>query len=773
VLCSRSNARDELGDHAVGKLGPTVEEFVEHDLVDPQDERRLDRDHRRGAWRRYQRGELANRCARAQLDDAASTALHPDTAVDDRIQVGLDRSLLHEDIARLSAHLDRRQAYRSQHAAGNPGEELDAMERRHALDDPERRRRRRRPVGHVVERNPPGAERPTWRCHPRALALRGAFDRGRAPRRLRQMAADPTSVAIDHYLPDDVREVLEDRFWQAIEEVSRLEAVWADPSLASAPDKHPALFADHGVVHARDVAAGVLELAGVAHGRLLPERSDGRQAFVVGLAILQAYIHDVGMTEPTAEGRRMHAVQAAQIPHSGKMDDVLARLWASGGPVVSRIRSVSTDAPFDVPDEVVLRELASLAVGHSKSTVPAALHADFTGLRRLLQHAVLVDLDEHRAAGRLNPAAGLPTRLGTNARWYEDPARDAFSWLESRDPVHRRLADDAVDAVRLLRAADALRQRGTGLRTAAGYEIFIDADTGQAVFSFRTAPAGDRLLLLRVDSPYSAGEANVRDAVVTPNGDVRVSFHRGRFSSAAAAATACTSTARVVADIGADVLGAFAVRRPTSDLPPPTRDPGSMRVELERPADEPAFAELVAECAVADDPSLLGRIFVVAGLEYASAAERARYLEAIPIADGSEEAAEILDALDAHGMLVAGIDRARAFEDVRRVRVRRGEVLLEVGAPPAFVYVAVDCALRIEQRGGYDPLDVPPWIPIGVTGVVRRAERNATVVVSEPGEVLMIPGELFVREWFRPYEESEIGDVLAAFADDASPVSPH
>ena len=119
-------------------------------------------------------------------------------------------------------------------------------------------------------------------------------------------------MAIDHYLPDDVREVLEDRFWQAIEEVSRLEAVWADPALASAPDRHPALFADHGIVHARDVAAGVLELASVANGRLLPARPGDRQAFVVGLAIMQAYIHDVGMTEPTAEGRRMHAVQAAR-----------------------------------------------------------------------------------------------------------------------------------------------------------------------------------------------------------------------------------------------------------------------------------------------------------------------------------------------------------------------------------------------------------------------------------------------------------------------------
>jgi hypothetical protein len=98
------------------------------------------------------------------------------------------------------------------------------------------------------------------------------------------------------------------------------------------------------------------------------------------------------------------------------------------------------------------------------------------------------------------------------------------------------------------------------------------------------------------------------------------------------------------------------------------------------------------------------------------------------------------------------------------VSVTGGEVLVEAGSPPAFVYVAVGCSLRIEQLGGYRDIEVPPWIPIGVTGVVRRAERNSTVVVAEPGEVLMIPGELFAREWFRPYGQAEFADVLAAIA---------
>ncbi len=572
------------------------------------------------------------------------------------------------------------------------------------------------------------------------------------------------SRSMDRYLPEDVRTILEERFWHTVEERSTVEAIARDRTILSAAETHPALFSDHGVVHARDVAAGALELADVVDGRLLSARPIERREFVMALAVLIAYIHDVGMNDGTREGRRAHPIYAAQVPFSGAMDDVLTRLWESGGAVVSRIGSVGAVDSFRVPDDVVLRELASLALAHSKSIVPATLYADFPRFRSVLQQAVLVELEEHRRAGaRLNPDNGLPDALGANGRWYADPAADAFAWVDSPVPAHRALTADAVDAVRLVRAADALRQRGSALRTAAGYEIFTDVATGQAVFSLRNS-AGDRLFLLRFDSPLGAGEANVRKAVVTSNGDLRISFHRGRFSSATAADVACAATARVVADIGADVLGAFAVRPPSPDLPPPARDSSSMRVELERPSDEPAFAEMVADAVTRIDPLLRGRIYVVADLESTSRTERARYLAGFPIEAGSDEAGSILDALENHGMRVGGIDRRQAFEDVRRVVVEEGELLVEAGSPPAFVYIAVTCSLRIEQVGGNRDIEAPPWIPIGVTGVVRRAERNSTVVAVDPGDVLMIPGELFAREWFRPYEPAELADVLAGLS---------
>ena len=147
--------------------------------------------------------------------------------------------------------------------------------------------------------------------------------------------------SMDRYLSEDVRTILEERFWHTVEEKSTVEVFSGDRTILGALDTHPALFADHGVVHARDVAAGTLELADIVDGRLLPARPVDRREFVTALAVLIAYIHDVGMNDPTPDGRRAHAIYAAQMPFTGAMDDVLARLWESGGPVVSRIcRSV-------------------------------------------------------------------------------------------------------------------------------------------------------------------------------------------------------------------------------------------------------------------------------------------------------------------------------------------------------------------------------------------------------------------------------------------------
>ena len=57
---------------------------------------------------------------------------------------------------------------------------------------------------------------------------------------------------LDAHLPRPVRTYLEDRYWRPIEAQASLEALCLDPAFLADPGTHPAMFADHGVVHVRD-----------------------------------------------------------------------------------------------------------------------------------------------------------------------------------------------------------------------------------------------------------------------------------------------------------------------------------------------------------------------------------------------------------------------------------------------------------------------------------------------------------------------------------------
>ena len=63
----------------------------------------------------------------------------------------------------------------------------------------------------------------------------------------------PVAV-LDEYLPRPVRTYLEERFWRPIEAQATFEVLCDDPAFLADPGRHPAIFADHGVVHVRDVA---------------------------------------------------------------------------------------------------------------------------------------------------------------------------------------------------------------------------------------------------------------------------------------------------------------------------------------------------------------------------------------------------------------------------------------------------------------------------------------------------------------------------------------
>ncbi len=313
-----------------------------------------------------------------------------------------------------------------------------------------------------------------------------------------------------------------------------------------------------------------------------------------------------------------------------------------------------------------------------------------------------------------------------------------------------------MDAIRALRAADVLRQRGTVLRTSGGFEICMDADTARAVCTLRPA-TGDAAYVIIYDDDRGAGEANIRVAFITPQGHLRIAFHRGGFGSTEAARRAASSVAGVVVDIAADVIPSFSGASVGGGLPSPVRDAGEIQIQLERPGDQPGFADDVAARVVGLDPTLAERLVTVADTQGAAPEEQRRFFAASPVDPAGSEADELLDHLAEHGTATIGLDRTAAFAEAGRATIHAGEVVVTPGSSPAFVYIPTGPGLVVRPHGGYAPSPLPPWVPVGTTGVIRRAERNSEIVAERAVDVIMIPGELYARAWLRPMSAGELG----------------
>lgn len=556
------------------------------------------------------------------------------------------------------------------------------------------------------------------------------------------------AITLDDTLPPALRLRLEERYWRPSEEQARFERFIADPAFHADPHAHVAVYADHGVVHVRDVAGRLLELAGALDGVLPAPRDPSRRRFVAGLGVLTTYLHDIGMVAATPEGRRAHPTFAAREPYRPRFDEFAEALLADDvGGIASRVAAVDAVEPFAARAATVLRELLALAMCHSKTAVPMAAFNDPRALRAQLTAAVL---GHHPMDVEHGPTAA--------GRFYGDVG-DAFAWLVADTPAQRALADDARDAIRLLRAADALRQRGTTLRTSAGYEIFVDGVTGRAVYALRTTD-DDQLFYLRVDGDLAAGEANLRVAELT-GATLTIGFHRTSFADEVAARLAARAAATVIADIWADVVPSFEGAGDVVGLPRPALRADEIYVVLLTPPGGEGFVATVSAELARRAPRCCRRLRPVAespparppDLDWAGRGE--------PLAPTSPLAVELLERFDGSGWPHRGVDPQRAFEGVRLVTVAPGELVIRAGSAAEHVIVPLAGRLRVELLGGYDARIALPWIPLGVTGVVRDDERNSDVVAEVSVPLVVIPARVFLQSWFRPYEAADLPALAA------------
>lgn len=579
------------------------------------------------------------------------------------------------------------------------------------------------------------------------------------------------SERLDRWVSARLRQEIEDRYYAKVNKQARFEHLINDPSFLAAPDKHVGLFSDHGVLHVRDVANQILDVLDNCHGVLIPQRDPQRFGFMQGYGVLVAYFHDIGMVDFSDFGRAMHPEFAAQALFDPALDDLVELIWAdNSGGLAWHLSTLNDRGLLEQDPIIVLREMLSLQVCHSKRKVPVARLNDPVRLRDLMLATIGTNLDYHYAEQQRQTAerelregsgeesdkwkevkAAAEVRMAAYDeaerrnphvdRFYDCLPRDAYRWLISEQPALQALVEDVVDTLRALRSADALRKRGTVLVTSGNYQIFVDHRRGSAIYALRSGE--DQMFLLEMKDPISAGEANIASSELDPGGDLRISFYRGAFSASGGQDFAVYCAAIIIHDIQSDVIESFC--RPTAV--PELKPASEMTILVEETDDNLSFTELVKMKLEDLAPQVSKRVRLVPSLKRAHPLERARYLAADPVAWDIQARRNLLAYMSQSGHPVERIDLERAFETVRVATLNAGDVLLEGAATSTFVYVPLDQGLKIMPVAGYQSINTPPFVLLGLTGVVRDAERNATIVAERNVRVLIIPKSPYLRYW--------------------------
>jgi hypothetical protein len=388
-------------------------------------------------------------------------------------------------------------------------------------------------------------------------------------------------------------------------------------------------------------------------------------------------------------------------------------------------------------------------------------------LRSILQHSVGMELhtlfqlqEDSAIRGAVEALAGMQYRSELK-RYYDNFASESFAWVVHDTAGAKRLLQDAMDTVRALRCADALRQRGTVQKTSGGYEIFVSQQTANALCSLRFGD--NRLYLMELDQPLSAGEANIAGSSLTQEGDLRVAFHRGSFSEPDATERAAGYAAVVLDDIYEDVAGSFQHTLDDSmpdDLPLPARTAAQINLLLENTDDNPGFVAQVIRRLASINPAAAARCSGVPSLQNSTLLESTRYLNAREMDWDFARRRALLDKIQASGQKIDQIDMEHAFQHVREITLEAGEVLIEAGTASGFVYMPLGDGLHITPLGGYQSFSIKGWFPVGSTGVIRGADRNAHVIASQRINVLIIPKEVYLRHWYWPYTFQEVRDII-------------
>ena len=593
-------------------------------------------------------------------------------------------------------------------------------------------------------------------------------------------------VLTSRYVPEEFRLFIEQNFYQKVSEQSRLEKMLKDPEFLKNPTKHIALFTDHGVVHVRDVALQVLELIDRVNGLLIPQRESNDLEFLKGYGLLLAYLHDIGMSEFSAYGRFMHPEFAAQFVFEEEFDERIDLLWEkNAGNIPWTITNLFKAKYSEEQLKVILREILALSMGHSKSKLPMVILNHPTHFRTrmlyVLSHRLkwlyydqkIKKLKSIKPGSKKVKSFEQKRReyLAENedihnfhfTRFYEDPPNEAYTWLSDPSEEIQRFVINIQDTIRCIRAADALRQRGTVLRTSAGYEIFADRKTANAIYALRNE-TGDKLYLFESKKALNAGEANIASSEIDPEGNLRLSFHLGAFASQKITNKAARNATVVIDDIQADAIQSFEreAQSPKSLFSPPQVGYKDIKILVEHTEDNPNFSELICKTFRKLNPEAADRITTTFSLHGLDVREVDRYLNGEPLMQymqGGSLKDTLLEKFRAQGYIFPDEYAIPGSEDIKVLHLAAGEILVKAGSQSGFVYYPMSEGLRVHPLGGYESSQAAPWVPLGNTGVIRGSIRNAHIVSERPVSLICVPKNIYLEQWYKPLKAKDLEEI--------------
>jgi hypothetical protein len=571
---------------------------------------------------------------------------------------------------------------------------------------------------------------------------------------------------IDRYLPEAIRSQIEQAYYARVTAQSQFELLIRDASFWQNPLRHPALFSDHGIVHVRDVAQQILQILKTINGVLIPARDQSRlDNFMYGYSVMLAYFHDIGMADLSEFGRAMHPEFAAQAVFAGDLDHLIETMWAENcGNVPGHLARLANEHILKRDPKIIFREILAMSVGHSKSKIPVTVLDNAGALRSHMQYILshsLYELYYRQQAARGKPAGmerldeQLPQFLST---YYSDFTSEAFDWLSDDHDATRDLVNDVTDCLRALRCADALRQRGTVQKTSGGYEVFVSQHTGNAICALRLG--NEKLYLLELpDDPISVGEANIASCEFDIEGNLHISFHRGAYANDEAFKRSVYATALTISDFLVDIVDSFwREGTPDGSLLKTSKD---IQICLESSDDNPRFVEILQDKLRQLIPSHSDQVQIVPSLNNISQLELNRYLAARELNWDLDQRRVALEHMAQSGLKIDDFQITEGFKHVKLIHLQAGEKLIEAGERSAFVYIPLGEGLKIVPLGGYKSFSVAGWMPLGNTGVIRGATRNADVFTEHDISLLMIPKEVYLRYWYAPYTHEELKKLLA------------